>query len=182
LKREMIKMKKRLFVLLAVIVVLSMASTPALAVPPEDAGGVWCYMPATLVVEKVVGGNQFWTTSDVGYWTGTFHSGVSPEDPAVSEDHCSAVLHSSGYLWGHCTVSFAAVTVDGQTGGLEMSVLLSQPYAGAEWDGKWVITGGTGDLNELRGQGTMSGPGYNPEEPEDCGVIDYSGNYHFEAD
>lgn len=32
---------------------------------------------------------------------------------------------------------------------LRMRVLVSQPYASAEWDGKWVITGGTGDLKEL---------------------------------
>ena len=173
-------MKKRLFVSLAVIVVLSVVSTPSLASPPEDAGGKWCYMPKTLVVDKVAGGNDFWTTSDDGSWTGTFFG--------ESDDHCSAVLHSSGYLWGHCTVSFESVTVNGQTGGLEMRVLLRQSYPGALWDGKWVITGGTGDLKDLHGQGTMSGPGWLPPDggTDECeegfGVVYYSGKTHFKPD
>jgi len=166
-------MKKRLFVVLAVIVVLSTAAIPALAGPPEDASGLWCYVPQTMALEKIVGGNQFITATDTGYWSGTFNG--------VSDDFCAAVIHSTGYTWGRCTVSFASVTVDGKTGGLEMSVLLWLPQWGdpqGVWDGTWVITGGTGELNDLRGQGSMSGPGW--QGGPGCGEIDYMGNYHFE--
>jgi hypothetical protein len=168
-------MSKRLFVLLAAIVVLSLVSIPALAGPPEDAFGKWCYVPETMTVEKVVDGNQFFTSTDTGTWTGTFDG--------ESDDACYSVLHSSGHWWGRCTVSFASVTVDGATGGLEMRVLVSLPDAAdpdAEWDGKWVIAGGTGDLKDLRGQGSMSGPGW--QGGPACGELEYWGIYHFEPD
>jgi hypothetical protein len=171
----MTKMKKRLLVLLAVIVVLSMISIPALAGPPEAADGVWCYTPDldSIVVEKVVGGNEFFTATETAVWTGTFDG--------ESVDHCRAVIHRSGAWWGYCTISFASVTVGGKTDALEMFAMVRRPNAAADWDGTWVISGGSGALKNLRGQGTVSGPGWQGD-PAVCGVIDYSGNIHFEPD
>jgi hypothetical protein len=40
----------------------------------------------------------------------------------------------------------------------------------ALWTGQWVIISGTGELEGLRGQGTLSGP---------SGVIDFTGKVHF---
>ena len=71
----MIKMKKKLFVLLLVVMVLSMLSIPAFAGPPEEVGGEWSYI-VTDVEVRVAGGNTFMTTYDEGVWTGTFE-GVS---------------------------------------------------------------------------------------------------------
>ena len=130
-------------------------------------------MPQDMTVEKVVGGNQFITATDAGYWSGTFNG--------ESYDFCYAEIHNTGYTWSRCTVSFESVTVDGRTGGLEMDVLLWLPDwfdPGAVWDGTWVITGGSGDLAGLHGQGSMIGPGF--KGPPNCGEIDYSGQYHFD--
>ena len=106
-------MKKRLFVLLAVIVVLSVASIPTLAGPPVDAEGVWCYIPdlATWVVEKEAGGNQFITVTEYAVWTGTFDG--------ESVDHCRAAFHPSGAMTAFCEISFASVTVGDKTGALD---------------------------------------------------------------
>lgn len=166
-------MHKKLFVSLAMLVALSLISIPALAGPPEDASGEWCYTPETMTVEKIAGGNQFFTTTETATWTGTFDG--------ASADHCRAVIHSSGAWWGVCEISFASVTVGGKPGALEMFAVLSRPGASADWIGKWVITAGTGALKDLRGQGTMWGPGWQGD-PEVCGVIDYSGNMHFKPD
>lgn len=171
-------MKKKLLVLLtimlAAILVVSVMAIPALAGPPEDASGEWCYTPISMAVDKVVGGNQFISSSDAGSWSGTF--------VGESEDYCDSVIHSSGSWWGRCSVSFASATVGDKTGGLDMNVLVSLPNGATEWDGKWVINGGSGDLKDLRGRGIMSGPGYNPAEPGECGKIDYSGDFHFKPD
>jgi hypothetical protein len=163
-------MKKRLFVLLAVIVVLSMASIPALAGPPEDAEGVWCYLPdlATWVVEKDAGGNQFITVTENSVWTGTFDG--------ASVDHCSAVFHRSGFSQGSCEISFDSVTVGGKTGALEMFFVTRVPNAAT-----WVITGGSGELKDLRGQGTVWGTGWQGD-PNVCGELYYSGKIHFKHD
>ena len=114
-------MNKKFFVLLAVMLILSMVSISASASPPEDAGGVWCYVPQSMVEEKDAGGNKFFTSSDIGYWTGTFDG--------VSEDHCSSVMHPAGLWWGRCTASFDSVTVDGKTGGLDSTVLETHFFA-----------------------------------------------------
>ena len=164
-------MKKKLIVLLAVIVMLLIVSIPVLAGPLEDADGVWCYTPDSIAVEKVAGGNEFWATSETAVWTGTFDG--------ESVDHCRAVIHSSGAWWGVCEISFDSVTVGGENGALDMFAIVRRPSVFAEWDGSWTITAGTGDLKGLRGEGTMSGPGWQGN-PKICGEINYSGNIHFE--
>jgi hypothetical protein len=169
-EKENVHMKKKLFVLLAVIVMLLIVSISALAGPLEEADGVWCYTPDSIAVEKVAGGNEFWTTSETAVWTGTFDG--------ESVDHCRAVIHSSGAWWGVCEISFDSVSVIGETGSLDMFAIVRRPSVFDEWDGSWTITSGTGALQGLRGQGTMSGPGWLGGPA--CGVIDYSGNIHFE--
>jgi hypothetical protein len=64
-------MKKKLFVLMIVLVVLSLIAIPALAGPPEKAEGLWRYQPFILGV-KEAGCNTFLTTFENGEWSGTF--------------------------------------------------------------------------------------------------------------
>lgn len=72
--------------------------------------------------------------------------------------------------------------MSGKWGTLEMRVVGSSPDVPTGWEGKWVILSGTGDLANLRGQGTWWGPGYDPANPLEYGKIDYSGKIHFEPD
>ena len=166
-------MKKKLFVLLAIVMVLSIVSITTFAGPPEDAEGVWYYRPTGPPGEKFAGGNTFLTISDEGYWTGTF--------AGDSTDIGKVAIHSKGHWIYKGVVTFASVTVAGKTGGLEMRVQGRRPNALAEWDGKWVITGSSGDLAGLQGQGTWWGPGW-LGDPTVYGIVSYSGNIHFESD
>jgi len=184
----MIKMSKKLFVLLAVIMVLSMISIPALATPPDNAQGDWYYHPRLdeLVELKNVGGNSFLHTVEDSQWSGTFHGSedcVVPvqEDCASSVDYGKVVFHSSGNANFNAVVLFPSVTVDGQTGTLEMRVNGSSPDPVSDWIGKWVITGGELQQAGLHGQGTWWGPGWQGI-PGEWGEIHYSGNIHFESE
>lgn len=189
-------MKKKLFVLLAAICILFVVSIAALAGPPEDAQGYWYYLPSQPPeVVKIVGDNTFLSIADTGYWTGTFNGDVdcsefkAPEDDLAencgeSTDIGWVTIHSNDAWFYRGIVSLDPVTVDGKTGTLEMRVSGSRPDAeldeDSEWEGKWVITGGSGQLEGLRGQGTWEGPGY--LGGADYGIIRYAGNFHFESD
>jgi hypothetical protein len=164
------KMKRLSVILLTVVMVLSTLSMPAHAGPPTPADGIWTYVPC-IVDEKVAGGNTFLTTTEEGWWEGTFE-GTSTEAGKV-------VIHASGSWSFKAIVSFDEGTVvDGTSGTLEMSVVGSRPDAFTDWQGKWVILSGTDELETLRGQGTWWGPGYvGGPEP---GNIPYEGNIHFE--
>lgn len=179
------------FLVLAVVVfgVFSMSS---FASPSENASGSWYYIP-TVSEQKVVGGNTIITGTEVGNWTGTFHGhsqdcfDMEPPifDCAVSEGIARVTFHRDGHWNYEATIQFPSVTVDGKTGGLELRVGGKFPSASNEWEGRWTITGGTGELASLRGQGTWWGPGYVPPpegEPEVPGLLQYSGNIHFDAD
>ena len=161
-------MKKKLFVLLMVLMALSMVSITALAGPPEKAEGLWRYKPEILD-DKQAGCNTFLTTFENGIWTGTF-AGTSTEDGKV-------VIHCNGAWSFNAIVSFEG-SVDDKYGTLKMSVVGKRPDGLADWQGKSVILGGTGELANLRGQGTWWGPG--APAPEVWGDIYYEGNYHFE--
>ena len=152
-------------VLLAVLV----APASALAGPPEDADGLWQYQPFILA-SREAGCNTFLTTFENGLWTGTFE-GTSTEDGKV-------VIHCNGHWSFNAIVSFSEVEVDGQEGTLEMSVNGSRPDATSDWSGRWVITSGTGELSNLRGQGPWWGPG--APAPGLWGDIHYAGKVHFD--
>ena len=162
-------MKKKLFILLFVLMALSIVSINALAGPPEKAEGLWQYQPFILEV-KEAGCNTFLTTFENGLWTGTFE-GTSTEDGKV-------VIHCNGAWSFNAIVTFSELKVDGKSGTLKMSVFGSRPDAFSDWQGKSVILSGTGDLANLRGQGTWWGPGAAAEG--EWGDIYYEGNYHFE--
>ena len=192
-------MKKKLFVLLAVILILSTVAIAASATPPENAQGYWYYRPTKdpFLGAKFANGNMFLTIADEGFWTGTFNGDVNCsedlpeiEPPDILAENCGVstdigwvVIHSNESWFYRGIVSLDPVTVDGKLGTLEMRVSGSRPDALTDWDGgKWVITGGTGELAGLRGQGTWSGPGWLGIDPNVYGVIPYSGNIHFESD
>lgn len=147
-------MKKKLFVLLAVMMVISIIAIPALANPPDDnASGDWCYALADGTDIKQAGGNTFVLDfNDNGHWFGAF-SGYSLDEGWI-------VMRQKGYWVFNSNVSFDEVTVLGKTGGLEIRVNGRIP---ADWEdfseyqGKWVITTATGELRGLRGHGTWDG-------------------------
>jgi len=118
---------------------------------------------------KEAGCNTFLKTFEEGWWSGTFN-GSSTEDGTV-------VIHCSGAWSFKAIVSFEG-SVAGKMGTLTMSVVGSRPDGLADWEGRYVILSGTGELASLRSQGTWWGPG--APAPGEWGDIYYDGNYHFE--
>ena len=164
-------MKKKLFAIPVVIIILLVVLVPTFA----DIGkgesmnkydGEWRYMPQSmdpLVTNNY--GSQFALSTDSAEWTGALEG--------ESHDDCVSVLHTSGRWFGYCTASFASATIDGQTGGLELGITLLKVSPAEPWVGEWFITSGSGDLEGLEGEGTIWGHGYNPEEPDETGIIYY---------
>lgn len=154
-----------------VAALLLVAAVPAQAGPPDNAEGLWQYIPTIISVEEA-GCNQFLTTSEDAIWSGTFN-GDSTETGTV-------IFHCDGHVNFKAVVTFDEVTVSGHTGSLEMSVsgVLPGP-ANPNWLGHWVILNGTGELENLHGSGTFDGPGYNPADPTAYGQIYYYGKIKF---
>jgi hypothetical protein len=155
---------------------------------PASADGIWCYLPdlenlKPLDIGAYPEGKLFLSATYKGEWTGVFHGGDSPEDAAVSQDTGLLVAHEVPAPVNFApmlfvgTVSFADVQVGGASGGLEMDVgsdiNAASPDEATEGSGSWIITGGTGNLSNLRGRGTWWGPGW-LGDPNECGVIYYS--------
>jgi hypothetical protein len=164
-------MKKKIIVLPVAILILSVLLVPTFA----DVGkgesmnkydGEWRYMPQSmdpLVTNNY--GSQFALSADSAEWTGALEG--------ESHDDCVSVLHAAGRWFGYCTASFASVTIDGQTGGLELGITLLKTAPTDPWVGEWFITSGSGDLEGLEGEGSIWGHGYNPEKPDEPGIIYY---------
>lgn len=164
-------MNKKLFVLLPLLMVLSVALVPAHADSDDDEeDGVWCYTPdltelTFFPIGDYAGDKAFASTVETGDWTGTF--------TGVSKDYGTIVFHPSGPTLFIGTVTFDSVEVDGASGGLEMDVVGDRHDPSSDWDGTWRITGGTGELEALQGHGDWWGPGWQGD-PAACGVIYYS--------
>ena len=159
-------MKKKLFVLLIVLMVLFVVSIPALA---DSTDNLWRYTPY-LVEEKIAGNNFFITTYEEAEWFGIFN-GISTEEGKVK-------FNTRTGAWSYKALIKFDGTVDGKSGTLNISVNGRIESGAIEWFGYWVILNGTGDLANLHGQGTWWGPG--AAEWEKPGDIYYDGNYHFE--
>lgn len=181
-------MNNKLFVLLAVVMVLSLVSCSAPTESPEsevEADGLWCYAPVFERIEPITfdpykgdPGKAFLQVPYVSEWTGVFDG--SSTDYGVVIGHVLAPDTDPVPMSFIDTSSFAKVEVDGKVGGLEMDAIGDRPDAASEWRGTWMITGGTGDLEGLRAHGTFWGPGWLPPDggtdecPEGMGVIYYS--------
>lgn len=181
-------MKKKLFVLLTLIIVLGAVSIPALATPSTDVAGDWYYHPRLGELEvRLAGGNTIFSTVEDSRFNGTFHGSedcvaIEEKNCVASVDYGTVIIHPSGRANFQGWVLFPALTLDGHTGSLEMQVNGTLPSIGtSEWDGRWTITGGELHQAGLRGQGIWWGPGWQ-EVPGVWGEIHYSGNIHFESD
>ena len=76
-------------------------------------------------------------------------------------------------------LSVLETEVDGKEGTVVVRLIGKKP-AGGEWFGSWVILSGTGELENLRGQGIWRGPGYEgPTIPGEYSDIYYSGHIRF---
>ncbi len=163
--------RRSLALLLPLMLVFLFALTASVqAGPPQSASGLWLYTPHIVDVREA-DCNTHLTTFEVSEWQDGTFVGTSTEDARV-------IIHCQGNWSFKGTVDFDHVEVDGRSGTLQMTVNGSRPDATADWFGYWTITAGGGDLENLRGHGTFSGPG--APGPGMQGEIHYTGQIHFE--
>lgn len=160
----------------------------ALAINPAEAGhdrgrnrkadGVWCYTPVLDAItpipygadngydgDEYPGDKIFLTTFENAEWTGVFE-GTSRDYGLIIAD---PPLQPSVFA---ATVVFDSVEVKGVEGGMVLDVW-GGPGIRDQWDGRYMIISGTGDLSRIEGYGSWWGPGFDPDNPDDCGVIYY---------
>ncbi len=149
---------------------LLVATTPAAANSPVTGEGYLEYF-ANIVDMRTADGNTFMDTTENTVWYGTLSG--------TSFDVGKVVIHPSGN-WNYRAIGDFTGTVDGKSGTLQMLLVGSRPDAISEWQGTWVILSGTGELEDLHGQGTFWGLGYTGNPPDVPGRIDYAGITHFD--
>lgn len=175
-------MKKLIGVFVIVVLVFGVAASYAFAAGPKKvkkfqvAEGEWCYLPQTIdYIEYPDGGFSMLTIEEDSTWTGTL-AGTSDEDGYLF------VNGTYGYSMFRGDVHFTNVTVGGKSGELFMEVTGWRPDATSPWDGPWIITGGTGELENLRGSGHAFGIGYTGDPPDEPGCVAYEGVVYFVHD
>jgi hypothetical protein len=159
-------MKKVVLTLLAVCMVLGVASLPVYAEPPIQVSGDFDYEP-TVVHQEVRGGNLIVDATDVEWWTGDLVGTASTEYKAFF--HRSGVLNfsSKGVFVG---------SVLGKEGTLEYQLTGIRQKGATEFQGSWWMGRGTGELANAHAGGTWWGPGYGPISP----MCSYEGQVHFD--
>ena len=163
-------MRKSVVILSVVFLLVLVLWAPITASPPEPASGKLVYTPFPIGEPKTAGGNLFFNTTEDASWKEGMFVGESLNEGKV-------VIHSSGLVTYEATGYFSG-SVDGLEGGLTFRLLGTKSSLTSPWTGQWIILGGTGELTNLRGQGTLSGPGSLGFGQE--GFLLYEGEVHFD--
>ena len=138
------------------------ASTPGKK--PIPVSGTWAWW-ADGFSFRFPGGNTIICATEHDTFAGTF-AGVGEGPFTVTE-------HPTGFLTGRGRTVFTG-TVDGKSGTLVIQWVGNTKNDLGWWWFMWVILSGTGELANLRGEGTAWGPG--------PAGVDYSGKMHFVPD
>jgi hypothetical protein len=183
-------MKKMALSLLTLVVLLTAFSALAHATLPTEVAGELSYMarfkvhddsgqcvppddpedPRTPCI-RMADGNTFAETYEDAVWTGGF--------AGVTTDDCRVVIHSSG-AWSYKAIASFQGTVGDREGTLQIAMDGKRPSGDAEWQGRWMILDGDGELATLHGQGTWSG--FGAPDVWVWGDISYEGKIHFDPD
>ncbi len=165
-------MRRSAVVLAVSTFALVLATVPALAGPPVEASGTWDYALTAPPEFRLAGPNVFIYGQDRGEWGGTF-DGFTEEEFVVV---CHAKAGFSFYK-GEMTFHGTVLDEDGvpQAGSMVIKTNGKQfsdtcDPSPAEWEGHWVIIGGTGGLAGVHGHGTFHGPSFS---------LIYEGQVHF---
>ena len=161
-------MRKKISTLLMISsVILSALLIPTvLAKKPTDVTGTWAWTASDWSVREA-GGNIHYSATEHDTFTGTFIG--------FGEGPFTMTFHPDGFYTGSGRTTFTGEVL-GEEGTLVIMWVGMTKWNDAEdawwWWFKWVILSGTGELENLRGQGTCWGPG-------PAGVV-MTGKIHFD--
>jgi hypothetical protein len=160
------KMKKVVLTLLAICMVLVVASLPVYAEPPIQVSGDFDYLP-TIVDERTSGGNWIVDATDVEWWTGDL--------VGMATSKYKIVFHRSGVATFTSKGQFVGSVLGSEVGTLEYQLTGIMMPGATEWRGSWWMGRGTGALANAHAGGTWWGPGW----PNPSPMCSYEGQVHF---
>jgi hypothetical protein len=165
---------KKLFVLLLVLTVaLALAAVPVSAGQPTAASGTWDYALTGPPEVKVAGPNVFIYGQDRGEWGGTFEGYTEEEFVVICHANAGFSFYKGKMTFYGTVVDESGIQHEGtmvlKTNGKQYSDTCDP--SPAEWNGHWVIIGGTDGLADTHGQGTFHGPSFH---------LIYEGQIHFD--
>ena len=175
-------MNTKLLTLLIVLAFSVTISITSCAAQDEEAAedGIWCYTPTGVEVvefDPYTGdpSKAFMKATYESDWTGpltgsSIDYGLAGAHVLSPDPETPPVPVPITFLG---TSTFTNVEVDGKVGGLEMDTIGDRPGPTADWKGTWVITSGSGELEDFHAYGTFWGPGWLGDF-EECGLIYYS--------
>lgn len=160
---------KKLLAIPLMVCAFVLSPMPTSAKPPTPVEFVSAYTVDLNEVEvRTAGPNTFLSgptaTDD---WTGDF-AGTATQDFVLVNHPVADFNYYSGLITFTGTVLDEEGTLVMKANGKQAGGTLA-PSA-AQWTGHWVIISGTGDLENLRGQGTFAGPSF---------LLTFEGKVHF---
>ena len=154
---------------LSVLAVLAVFSLPVAAQEGEliPVSGSFDYQSTRLAMSEIDSHLLIDAVEDE-VWIGDFEGTATSWFPVVGtpEGTRDAWLYTE----------FEGTVLGEYEGTWQMIAIYYKPNPSAEWQGRWMILGGTGDLEHLRGYGVAWGPGSSDDGIPD---IEYTGNVFF---
>jgi hypothetical protein len=164
-------MRRSIFMLVTIALMLAMTGPPAAAAPPVPATSVWSWVGGDWAQVDLHSGGARFTGTEFGTWTGTF--------VGTSSESYKGVIMPDGTLTALIRIEFTG-SVQGASGTLRMqTTVLGKSSVDAGMMGRWVILSGSGDLANLRGQGMWTF--ITCDEVTNRCYADWSGNVNFSA-
>jgi hypothetical protein len=165
-------MKRSIILLLVLTVALALAAVPVSAGPPIEASGTWDYSLTGPPEVRVAGPNVFIYGQDRGEWGGTFEGYTEEEFVVVCHPKAGFSFYKGEMTFYGTVKDESGIPQEGtmvlKTNGKQYSDTCDP--SPAEWEGRWVIIGGTEGLANVHGQGTFHGPSFE---------LLYEGQIHF---
>lgn len=158
------RMNRRVFAG-AMVLAVSVASAPAQASPPEPASGSWSVTAITGFSLSQAGANLVIRQTTEGVVTGTLSGTFT--------DEISAVLHPNGKATAQGTLT-CVCTVGDRSGAIKLVQVSTGDIPSQTLSGTATITGGIGDLADLRGTFDLEGA----VDPNGLATITYDGRIH----
>ena len=159
-------MKKALTLGSLLVVSLLMFLPTVCATRPTTVSGTFDYT-FEITSERWINGHYIFEATEWETWEGDF------QGTAISFFTVVWFNYPDGPLFVWLRGTFTG-TVLGKAGTMTFRLVGWRPLPD-DWSGLWVITSGTDELANLRGQGIWGGPGFDAPGPD----IWYSGRVHF---